>query len=93
MQEMQCDCQLIAAVDMLFAVEAILPDSEVPDWKGETLRRLFLLLMLQSDAPCNPTTVIRYKPNAVFKELSKKTLVKVQVWSPEGASPSHPYAV
>jgi hypothetical protein len=76
------------AADSLFAVEASLPESEVPDWPEATLRQLFMLMVdfefsddrgfahgyITSDIKVSAT--IFYKPNGGLTDLSKKTLMK-----------------
>jgi hypothetical protein len=75
-----------AAADSLFAVEASLPESEIPDWPEETLQKTVLVLLKISvvsddsdkfiENDFKATTVIEYKPNDGINQLSKKTLKK-----------------
>jgi hypothetical protein len=74
----------ITAADSLFAVESSLPESEIPDWPKEMLRKV-ARLMLQSSVTHDSgfvvnkfqaTTNIEYKPNDGINHLSHKTLKK-----------------
>ena len=79
-----------AAADLLFAIEANLPESEIPDWKSETLQQVFLFMLQTSNETrftflstyptltqsFTTTQVIKYRETHGLKDLSKKTLVK-----------------
>jgi hypothetical protein len=78
--------QFIAASDLVFAIEASLPEADVPDWESATLRQLILLMLRISfperfshqrlDSRIAMTPVISYKETHGLKDLSKKTLTK-----------------
>jgi hypothetical protein len=74
------------AVDSLFAIEANIPETEVPDWPEATLTQLFLFFIQYSvegdsqrrgavtSSPFEAFTIFTYKPNNGMKDLSHKTL-------------------
>jgi hypothetical protein len=81
--------QFVAAANVMFAVEASLPEADIPDWNPKTLRQLILLMLQLSnryygrnqpklDSSIVVTGVISYREthDLRLKDLSKKTLVK-----------------
>ena len=80
------DPRFILASDTLFAIEANIPEEEIPDWPGKTLKQL-VLLMAQLSVTDNGSTVatnqnfvalttITFKPCDSFYHLSKTTMQK-----------------
>ncbi len=81
------ETRFIAAADVLFAVEANLPETEIPDWQPATLRQIFRLMIQISvshegsgyyvlNRQLKSTATISYNPNHGLNDLSKKTLSK-----------------
>jgi hypothetical protein len=86
------ELRFIKAADLLFAVEANLPETEIPDWPERTLQQAIRLMLDCSaaddanDLECGGrisivsgleiTTYIKYKPNGGIDDLCKKTLKK-----------------
>jgi hypothetical protein len=80
------DPTFMAASGMLFAVEASLPESEIPDWSPEALNQLFLSFTHVNEGPINSwdslvnavkrTSTLCGKTDLPIHDLSKKTLVR-----------------
>jgi hypothetical protein len=77
------DPRFINAAELMFAVEANIPETEIPDWPGSTLQQVARLMLdcsatdgTDSFGNRMTTATIKYKPNNGINDLSKKTVKK-----------------